>query len=45
MLRIENIMSNFWIGWLVGCRFESICPLVGPGTIGGVPCGGLFKGS
>ena len=29
-----------------GCRFESNCPLVGPGTIGGAPSvGGLSKGS
>ena len=21
-------------GWVVGCRLESNCPLVGPGTIG-----------
>ena len=31
-----------WVGWLVGCRFESNCPLVGPGTIGGVPSVGVF---
>ena len=31
---------------LVGCRFESNCSLVGPGTTGGVPSvGGLSKGS
>ena len=31
-------------GSLVGCRFESNCPLLGPGTIGGVPSvgGGVF---
>ena len=29
-----------------GCRYESNCPLVGPGTIGGMPSvGGLSKGS
>ena len=27
---------------LVGCRFESNCPLVGPGSIGGVPSVGVF---
>ena len=33
-------------GELVGCRYESNCPLVGPGTIGRVPSvGGLPKGS
>ena len=26
----------------VGCRFESNCPLVGPGTIGGIPSVGVF---
>ena len=25
------------VGWLVGCRFESNCPLVEPGSIGGMP--------
>ena len=25
-----------------GCRYESNCPLVGPGTIGGVPSVGVF---
>ena len=34
------------MGWLVGCRFKSNCPLVEPGTIGGMPSvGGLSKGS
>ena len=28
--------------WLVGCRFESNFPLVGHGTIGGVPSVGVF---
>ena len=33
-------------GWLVGYRYESNCPLVGRGTIGGVPSvgGGSFLG-
>ena len=30
-------------GWLVGCRFESNCPLVGPGTICRVPSVGDLK--
>ena len=25
------------VGWLVGCRFEANCPLVGPGPVGGMP--------
>ena len=29
-------------GLLVGCRIESNCPLVGPGTIGGMPSVGVF---
>ena len=28
--------------WLVGCMFESNCPLVGPGTTGGAPTVGVF---
>ena len=30
---------------VVGCRFESNCPLVGPETIGGMPSWGISKGS
>ena len=25
-----------------GCRYKSNCPLVGPGTIGGMPSVGVF---
>ena len=33
-------------GWMDGCRYESNCPPVEPGTIGGLPSvGGLSKGS
>ena len=39
--------QKYTFSWLVGCRFESNCPLVRPGTIGGMPSvwGGLSKGS
>ena len=29
-------------GWMDECRFESNCPLVGSGTIGGAPSVGVF---
>ena len=32
----------FKYGLLVGCMFESNCPLVGPGTIGGIPSVRVF---
>ena len=39
-----NILSNFVV--LVSCRFESYCPLVGPGNVGGIPSvGDLSKES
>ena len=28
--------------WMDGCRYESNCPLVGPGSIGGLPSVGVF---
>ena len=30
------------VDWLVGCKYESNCPLGDPGTIGGVPSLGVF---
>ena len=44
LLNKEYLKRNLlWIfGCLVSYRFESICPLVGPGTIGGVPSLGFF---
>ena len=41
-LRMGGRKFNFVFGWLVGCRFESNCPLVGPGTTGEVPTAGVF---
>ena len=41
----RNAWMNFCFAlvyWLVGCTFESNCPLVGPGTIGEVPSVGVF---
>ena len=35
----ERISRN---GWMDGCRYESNCPLMGPGTIGGLPSVGVF---
>ena len=29
-------------GWMDRCKFESNCPLVGPGTIGGMPSVGVI---
>ena len=41
-----NVRNSEEIGWLDGCRLKSNCPLVGPGTVGGMPSvGGLSKGS
>ena len=42
---IKQVIIVF-CGWLVGCRVKSSSPLVGPGTVGGVPSvcvwGGVF---
>ena len=44
--RIIAVFAQRMVGWLAGCRYESNCPLVGPGTIAGVPSvGGLSEGS
>ena len=38
---LENILSVIF-NRLVGCRLESNCPLVGPGTVSGVPSVAVF---
>ena len=40
--RLKFYFLLFADDWLVGCRFESNSPLVGPGTIGGVHSVGVF---
>ena len=32
----------YGVKWMDGCRHESNCLLVGPGTVGGVPSVGVF---
>ena len=34
-----------WVILLVGCRFKSNCPLMGPGTMGGMSSMGIFLSS
>ena len=38
----RNDVVHLLLKWLVGCRFESYCLLVRPGTIGGVCSVGIF---
>ena len=41
-VKTENVQClEEMVGWLV-VSFESICPLVGTGTIGGISSGGSF---
>ena len=40
LLRLVNLMN--FKDWLVGCKFKSNCPLVGPGIIGGMSSVGVF---
>ena len=39
MREVKNLSVHFW---LVGYRFDSNRPLVGPANIGGVPSVGVF---
>ena len=39
---IEPAVLSSDAGWTEGRRFDSNCPLVGPGTIGGVSSVGVF---
>ena len=43
-LELHNNYKNKWkqVSRMDGCRYESNCPLMGPGTIGGLPSVGVF---
>ena len=42
LIYVCEIFECFLDGWMDGCRFESNCPLVGPGTIGRLPSVEVF---